>query len=270
MPFAAIISNHISCSIDALGIFVMNLRHLALYSVMTLCLFSASTAYALNDLRIAMLDNSPPFNMKNDAGEWVGFDVDMAHALCQQMQVSCILVPQDHPELLAGLRTHNYDAVLASLAIADSSKNQDIVFSQHYYSSALRFVAANHFNAKPMQRIGIRRHSPAAAYLQKNALDAQFEIVLYSNQTALWQALKKQDIDLALTEQWVAYAWMQKQPAKKYNFFAYPLAENSKVGIALRKNDPELRDKLNEALNVILRNGTYRAISQQYFPFSIY
>ena len=257
-------------SICALGIFVMNLRHLALYSVMTICLLSASTAHALNDLRIAMLDNSPPFNMKNDAGEWVGFDVDVAHALCQQMQVSCILVPQVDPQLLAGLRTHHYDAVLASLAIAGSDKHQDIAFSQHYYSSALRFVAANNVNVQHTQRIGIRRHSPAAVYLQKNALNAEIEIVLYSSQAALWQALKAKDIDLTFTEQWIAYAWMQKQPAKKYSFFAYPVAENSKVGIALRKNDLELRHKLNEALEVILRNGTYRSISQQYFPFSIY
>jgi len=42
------------------------------------------------------------------------------------------------------------------------------------------------------------------------------------------------------------------------------------VGIALRKTDPDLRDKLNAALKQILADGTYEAINKKYFPFSIY
>ena len=41
-------------------------------------------------------------------------------------------------------------------------------------------------------------------------------------------------------------------------------------GIAVRKTDPDLRDKFNAALKEILADGTYQKINAKYFPFSIY
>ena len=46
-------------------------------------------------IRIATEGAYPPFNMKNTKGELVGFDVDIARALCDQMQADCEIVSQD-------------------------------------------------------------------------------------------------------------------------------------------------------------------------------
>jgi ABC-type amino acid transport substrate-binding protein len=42
------------------------------------------------------------------------------------------------------------------------------------------------------------------------------------------------------------------------------------IGIALRKNNDELREKLNRAIDNIRADGTYAKIGAQYFPFDIY
>ena len=48
------------------------------------------------------------------------------------------------------------------------------------------------------------------------------------------------------------------------------MVESDKIGIAVRKDDNELRNKLNAALKEIVADGTYKKINDKYFPFSIY
>ena len=45
--------------------------------------------------------------------------------------------------------------------------------------------------------------------------------------------------------------------------------DNDKIGIALRKGDDALREKLNVALQAMVADGTYQQINDKYFPFSI-
>jgi histidine transport system substrate-binding protein len=42
------------------------------------------------------------------------------------------------------------------------------------------------------------------------------------------------------------------------------------IGIAVRKRDKELTEKLNQALAAIRANGKYDAIQKKYFPMDIY
>ena len=41
------------------------------------------------------------------------------------------------------------------------------------------------------------------------------------------------------------------------------------VGIALRKNEDELRGKINAALKTIRANGTYKKLADKYFDFTV-
>jgi ABC-type amino acid transport substrate-binding protein len=89
-----------------------------------------------------------------------------------------------------------------------------------------------------------------------------------------YQDLGAGRLDAAFGGEATSYAFMQT-PAGKDCKFVGERAVNPKifgtgVGIALRKTDPDLRDKLNAALKQILADGTYEAISKKYFPFSIY
>jgi polar amino acid transport system substrate-binding protein len=72
----------------------------------------------------------------------------------------------------------------------------------------------------------------------------------------------------------VSYAFMKTDAGKKCRFIGDRVVNDklpaAKVGIAVRKTDADLREKLNVALKQILADGTYEAINKKYFPFSIY
>jgi len=86
-----------------------------------------ATAFALSvtgmaqaeDLRIATEGAYPPFNEKNAAGELIGFDVDIANALCAEIKQSCVIVAQDWDGIIPGLVNTKYAAILASMSITE-------------------------------------------------------------------------------------------------------------------------------------------------------
>lgn len=61
-------------------------KAIAAVSLVTLTALGSNLVSAADKIRIATEGAYAPFNMTNEAGEPIGFDVDIANALCAQMQ----------------------------------------------------------------------------------------------------------------------------------------------------------------------------------------
>jgi polar amino acid transport system substrate-binding protein len=57
---------------------------------------------------------------------------------------------------------------------------------------------------------------------------------------------------------------------RSVTFVGEPIYVDEEIGIAVRKEDDALRERLNAALARIRLDGTYQKINAKYFPFSIY
>lgn len=232
------------------------------------------TAVAADKIRIATEGAYPPFNMKNAAGELIGFDVDIAKALCDQMGAQCDIVAQDWDGIIPGLLAKKYDAIIASMSITEE-RLRKVDFTKRYYSNYLRFVAAKGSGLKATKaglkgkRLGAQRATIAAQHLEDNyRRDAK--IMVYDTQEAAYLDLKAGRIDALLSDIYPAHDWLQKPGNDKYEFIGDSIDIDDKIGIAIRKGDKALADRLNKALDDILKNGTYKKINAKYFPFDIY
>jgi len=235
--------------------------------------FLGGQAVAAEKLRIGTEGAYPPFNEIDNTGKVVGFDLDIAHALCEKMGAECSVVTSDWDGIIPALNTRRFDFLVASMSITEERKRA-VDFTNPYYTNKLQFVAPKKSDFKvdndylKRKTIGAQRATIAGQWLEENLGDV-VSIRLYDTQENAYLDMASGRIDGVLADVFVQYEWLQSDAGANFEFKGEPVFDDDKIGIAVRKGDP-LRERLNEALQAIVDDGTYEKINAKYFPFSIY
>ena len=108
----------------------MNIFKKTIFSVLAVLLF-VGNVYASDKIKIATEGAYPPWNSKNEAGKLIGFEVELAWALCRYIGRQCEIVEQDWDGMIPALQLRKYDAIMAGMSITDERKKV-ITFSQGY------------------------------------------------------------------------------------------------------------------------------------------
>ena len=229
-------------------------------------------AHAADPIRIATEGAYPPFNYIDESGEVKGFDVDIARALCDQMEADCTIVTQDWDGIIPGLLVGKYDAIIASMSITEE-RRRAVRFSQPYYSNKLQFIGPRDSDFDPDQglgglTIGAQRATIAAQWLEDNTDDVA--IRLYDTQENAFLDLASGRLDAILADKYVSWEWLESEAGQAYEFKGEPVYEDDKIAIAVRKDAAELARRFSDAIEAIRENGTYARINARYFPFDIY
>ncbi len=223
-------------------------------------------------LRIGTEGAYPPFNQIDPSGHLIGFDIDIAQALCDKMGVECVFVRQDWDGIIPGLLARKYDAIVASMSITEERK-QAVDFTDPYYSNRLRYVAAKGAKLDPNDLkgkvIGAQRATISASYLEDHPIKGA-QVKLYDTQENAYLDLASGRVDAILADRLVNYDWLQSEEGKDFTFVGDPIDIGDKIGIAVRKGDTKLLTRLNTALAEIIADGTYQELNAKYFPFPIY
>jgi lysine-arginine-ornithine-binding protein len=227
-------------------------------------------AASADDLRIATEGAYPPFNEKNAAGELIGFDVDIAKALCAEMNRTCVIVAQDWDGIIPGLVNNKYDAIVASMSITEERLNS-IDFTSPYYSNYIALIAKNGsgftMDDVARQPIGAQRSTVASEWAEENA-GSRGDVKLYDTQTAAYSDLEAGRIDALVSDYLPATEWLKENEG--YGLVGGKIDIDDKIGIGLRKGEDDLKAAFDKALAAIRENGTYAKISEEYFGVDIF
>ncbi|MDF3363126.1 ABC transporter substrate-binding protein [Sulfitobacter sp. Ks41] len=233
---------------------------------------------AQDTLRIGVEGAYPPFSSKESDGTLVGFDIDIAKALCVEMQRECELVEQEWDGMIPALKARKFDAIVATMSITEERKRQ-IDFSEKYYQTPARLVAPKDagFEGTPDglagKRIGVQRGATHQCYAEKMFPEA--EIVLYGSQDEVFRDLALGRVDAQLSDSLIAQeSFLSSDEGADYAFLGGDHTDvdcyGEGVGIAVRKGEDKLREDFSEAITALRENGTYAEINDKYFPFDIY
>ncbi len=221
------------------------------------------------EFRFAMSGLYKPFNFKEN-GELVGFDVEIGTALAKKMDMKPAPVTNPWETIIQGLLSSKYDAILGSMAITPE-REKTVSFTKPYYNSGAQvFVSTKNNDIKSGQdlkgkKIGVLKASLFKG-LATNLTDSSKLTEYDSDLTALMD-LPTGRVDAVITDDLVGLR-MIKENAADIKLVGEPLT-SSKAGIAVRKEDKELLDKLNTALDEIIKDGTYGKISEKWFGTNI-
>jgi polar amino acid transport system substrate-binding protein len=245
--------------------------------------FAFATAVALSGsalakdwttVRIGTEGAYPPFNYVDSNDELQGFDVEIARALCAEMAVECTYVAQDWDGIIPALLAGKYDAIVASMSITDERK-EVIDFTDRYYTNSLNFVAATDSGITDVspeglagKTLGAQSSTVSASFLEEDYADA--DIRLYPTQDEANLDLANGRLDALLADVAPLGAWLASDAGTCCAFVGEAVVNDDIIGIGIRKEDQDLKEKINTALAAILANGVYEEISNRYFSASIY
>lgn len=179
--------------------------------------------------------------------------------------------------MMPALNAKKFDMIVASMTISEERKRV-ADFSDAYYDVPSRWVAkAGAFKeATPAslkgKKIIVLRNSPRAKYVTDTYKDSEILLVAKENDVYLELAAGRGDIGFGSSVV-SAEAFLKKPEGKGYEQVGHSVRLGSGVdggvGIAMRKGDSELRDKVNAALKALKADGTYKALNAKYFDFDI-
>lgn len=244
-----------------------------------LLVLGAGVAAAQETLRLGTEGAYPPFNFIDSSGQVTGFDVDIGLALCEKMGVKCEIVAQDWDGIIPGLLAKKYDFIIASMFITDERKKQ-VSFTDPYYLAAMTHAAPKdsgitEFTDEAMagKVIGAQSGTTQANFVEQVYPSA--DIRLYPTQDEVNLDLASGRLDLQVGDMLPLLEWVNTtEDGTCCELIGEPITDpkfvGEGVGIAVRQEDNELREKLNAALKEIREDGTYKAINDKYFPLDVY
>lgn len=242
-----------------------------LTSVVFSAVASASLAAGIPDpLRIATEGAYPPFNGIDANGNLIGFDVDIAMALCEEIKANCELVAQDWDGIIPALVANKYDAIIASMSITDERK-QTIDFTNRYYSNYLAVIGPKGQVAGTQdmagKTVGAQRSTLASQWAEDNLM-GQADVKLYDTQTAAYADLSAGRLDAMVSDIYPAMDWLKENSG--YELAGDKIDINDQIGIGIRQGEGDLKAALNNAIDAIRANGKYAEINAKYFSADIY
>ncbi|OCP19863.1 MULTISPECIES: ABC transporter substrate-binding protein [unclassified Ensifer] len=249
-------------------------------AIMLAVMAAATSAEAADKIKIGTEGAYPPFNFVDSAGKIGGFDVDIGLALCERMEADCEVVAQDWDGIIPGLLAKKYDLIIASMFITEERKKQ-VAFTNPYYLAAMTHVApkgagitAFTNEALKGKVIGAQSGTTQADFIAATYPDA--EIKLYPTQDEANLDMVNGRLDLQVGDMLPLLDWVTKNDDGKAccEIIGEPITDKKfvgdGVGIAVRQDDNDLREKLNKALDEIRADGTYKKINDKYFTVDVY
>lgn len=257
------------------------MNKIALLGALALSLLSPLTmAQEAKALRIGIEAAYPPFAYKTPDGNITGFDYDIGVALCEEMKVECKWIEQEFDGLIPALKVRKFDAVLSSMSITEERKRA-VDFTGKYYatpaklamkSSAVMNDVATDLKGK---KIGVQRSSVYDRYATDVFGPAGAEIVRYSSQNEVFLDLSAGRLDGTIADSVnIDDGFLKTDAGKGFAFVGPDFTEEKYFGegqgIAVRKGDKALAEKISAAILAIRANGTYKSIQDKYFSFDVY
>ncbi|MGQ5799771.1 arginine ABC transporter substrate-binding protein [Serratia sp. IR-2025] len=226
------------------------------------------SASAAETIRFATEASYPPFEFIDAGNKIQGFDVDLANALCKEMQAECTFTNQAFDSLIPSLKFKLFDAVMAGMDITPEREKQ-VLFTKPYYDNSALFIAQKgkiaDVAALKGKKVGVQNGTTHQKYLTDK--HPEITTVPYDSYQNAILDLKNGRVDAVFGDTAVVNEWLKQNDAL--------VAVGAKVtdkdyfgtglGIAVRQKNTDLQGKFNAALDKIKQDGTYETIYKKWF-----
>ncbi|MCI0587679.1 MAG: ABC transporter substrate-binding protein/permease [Planctomycetes bacterium] len=193
----------------------------------------------------------------------IGFEVEIAEALAEAMGVRAQRVQNQWGELVPGLQRGDYEVAISGIEIVDY-RLEAVDFSRPYYAGGEALMVRKGEGGIASladlrgRSVGTLRDSYA-----HRLLDSQggFRVRTYDEQVNPYLDLELARTDAVLLDEMIALYYGIPRPALRV--VGEPIGE-VRYGIAVRKGNPVLLERIDAALDRIVREGRLRSTLERW------
>jgi len=240
--------------------------------------FSAGLASA-ETVRVAFAaEPYPPFTSPDASGKWVGWEVEMIDLVCKEAGLECVYAPTAWDGIIPALMSKKVDMIMGSLSITEA-REKKVDFSMSYFKPEAVMVGAKSMKFEPTPEgmkgklLGVQTATTHAAYAEKYFKDSK--VKQYQTQDEINQDLVAGRIDATQADSPAVADFMKSKEGlaccEIKGAVAYDAAILGRgVGVAVRKGDDALREKINAAIKATRASGEYQKLSMKYFGMDVF
>uniref|UniRef100_A0A2A4Z423 Solute-binding protein family 3/N-terminal domain-containing protein n=1 Tax=OCS116 cluster bacterium TaxID=2030921 RepID=A0A2A4Z423_9PROT len=224
--------------------------------------------------RILVGKDYPPFNYRDQAGHITGFNIDIARALCLELNLACQIIAKNWKALKADIENDKADFAIASLAISSQNLKQ-FEMSQKYYDTPARFVVRKNSTFDALEpnllrhkNIGVVSGSGHEAYILEYFPETN--ILSFANLNEALNKLQNGKVMTVFADAITSQNWLKGKNSQACCKFAQGDFYEARffgqgAAIALHKDNLFLRDWVNQGLVNLWATGRYEEIFAAYF-----
>ncbi|MDE2441571.1 MAG: amino acid ABC transporter substrate-binding protein [Betaproteobacteria bacterium] len=220
------------------------------------------------ELRIVVPDDAAPMAYREKSGRLTGFSVEIARALCEELQTSCVFDVVAQSELLDRLLQGKADMAATGVFETREQRGKLLQASPYFRSFSLWLGPAEIQPGRKGLRVAVVHGSIHEDYARRQG----WEILSVRSSGELTRSLVVGEAQAALVPM-IGALQMQKSEAFRRLGLAPIVLRAPELGgdisFGISPHRPQLKTEINMALERIKRNGTYDRINSRFLPFRV-
>lgn len=216
-----------------------------------------------NKLTMATNATFPPYEYI-EGDKVVGIDAEIAQAIADKLGMELEIVDTEFDSIIPGVQGGKYDMGMAGMTVTDE-RLESVNFSTSYAKGIQSVIVKEDSAIKSVDdissktKIGVQVATTGCIYAEDDyGVEAVSE---FQNGAAAVQALVSGKIDCVIIDNQPAQAFVAENEGLKILDTAYAEEE---YAICFNKNDKELEEKVNAALEELIADGTVQKILNKY------
>ena len=202
-----------------------------------------------------------PYNFINEDGEVAGFERELGNELCRRARLECDWVTNDWDSIIANLNGGNYDAIMAGMSITDE-REELIDFSQPYVppSPSVYLALAGSGDEAANGKVAVQEATVQADYLSESGAS----MMEYKLAEGPITAVLNGDADATFVDSGLAHDKIAETDGK-LAIVGPAVSLDRGIGVGLRQDDGDLKDKFDRAIDAIKQDGFLNDLIEEWF-----
>ncbi len=204
-----------------------------------------------------------PMEYKDDNGDYVGFDVDLVKNIADELGANVQFENIAWDNIFDDLEAGKIDMIASSVSITDE-RTERFIFSQPYINAGQVVVTASGSAiTKPedmsAKKVGVQRGTTNESEAAKYTTDDL--IIRYDDFQLAAQDLVDGKVDAILSDLPGAKGIISEHPELKISSDPFT---NDFYGVTFKKDNTELRDAVDKALDSLRQKGVLNSLKEQW------